>query len=80
MQRQGWYESDGNITYFYQYRFNSPRAVHHLMNCADLLNGKFTSTLNDNATLYESKWMNAVDIKEKDDVSSDDTKTAENNK
>lgn len=81
MQRQGWYESDGNITCFYQCGFNLPRVVHRLMNCTDLLNGKrTTSTLNANATPYESKWMNAVEIEEKVHASSDDEKIAENNK
>ena len=36
--------------------------------------------LNANATPCESKWMNAVEIEEKVDASSDDAKTVEKNK
>ena len=80
MKSQGWCESDGNITCFYPCGFNLPRVAHHLMNHAGLLNGrKINSTLNANATSCESKWMNAVEIEEKVDVSSDDAKTVENN-
>ena len=72
MQSQGWHESDGNMTHFYSCGFNLPRVVHHLMNYADLLTErKITTMLNANATPYESKWMNKVEIEEKVDVKSD---------
>ena len=55
------------------------------MNYADLLTGrKFIAILSPNATLYEYKWENKVEIEEKVDVKrvnegNNNTKTVENN-